>query len=89
MKKTNPEELLDFPCHFQFKAVGLAGDIFQEGIIEAVKKHAMVSRDAVRSRPSGKGNYQAVSILVMLHSYQQLTDIYAEMRQVPNLKMLL
>ena len=89
MKKTNPEELLDFPCHFQFKAVGLAGDIFQEGIIEAVEKHAMVSRDAVRSRPSGKGKYQAVSILVMLHSYQQLTDIYAEMRQVPNLKMLL
>lgn len=89
MKKTDTTDLIDFPCHYQFKAVGLAGDDFRQAILAAVAKHATVSEDAVLSRPSGKGTYQSVSILVTLHSYEQLTTIYAEMRRVNNLKMLL
>ena len=84
-----PEELIEFPCQFQFKAVGLAGDGFREAILSAVSRHAPLSRDAVRCRPSGNGNYQAVSVLVTLYSYHQLTSIYADMRQAPGLKMLL
>ena len=89
MKKTDPKDLLEFPCHYQFKAVGFSGDYFSQAIIAAINKHVVVSQDAVRCRPSGKGNYQSVSVLVTLHSYEQLTDIYAEMRQVADLKILL
>ena len=89
MKKTDPKDLIEFPCHYQFKAMGLAGVDFRQAIIAAIDKHVSVPKDAVRSRPSGKGNYHAVSVLVTLHSYEQLTSIYAEMRQVVGLKMLL
>ncbi|MDX2494842.1 MAG: DUF493 domain-containing protein [Desulfuromusa sp.] len=89
MNKTDVKKLLDFPCHYQFKAMGLSGDIFKQAIIAAVGKHVEVSQDAVRCRPSGKGTYQSVSVLVTLHNYEQLTDIYTEIRQVDNLKMLL
>ncbi|MBN1956611.1 MAG: DUF493 domain-containing protein [Desulfuromonadales bacterium] len=88
MKNTRPQDLLEFPCQYQFKAVGLAGERFRRAIIAAVAKYAAISQDAVLSRPSGKGTYQSVSVLVTLHSFQQLTDIYAEMRVVPDLKML-
>lgn len=83
------EELLEFPCHYTFKAVGVSGDQFKESIIAAARKFALVPRDAVHVRPSGKGNYQSVSILVRLENYRQLQDIYAGMKQVPGLKMLL
>lgn len=89
MSPGDRRNLLDFPCHYQFKAVGLAGEAFSQSIIEAVSKYADVSLDAVRCRPSGQGNYQAVSVLVTLYDYQQLTNIYTEMKQVPDLKMLL
>jgi putative lipoic acid-binding regulatory protein len=89
MKKVDPTDLIEFPCHYQFKAMGLAGVDFLQAIIAAVDKYVAVPKDAVRSRPSGKGTYQAVSVLVTLHSYEQLTSIYAEMRQVNDLKMLL
>lgn len=89
MKQADTTDLIDFPCHFQFKAVGLAVDDFCQAILAAVSKHATVSKEAVLSRPSGKGTYQSVSILVTLHSYEQLTTIYAEMRRVKGLKMLL
>ena len=88
-EKKRPEDLLDFPCHYQFKAVGVAGETFKTAIVNAVAQYVTVSTDAVRSKPSGKGTYQSVSILVTLHNYQQLTNIYAEMRKVDGLKMLL
>lgn len=89
MNSTDPKDLFEFPCHYQFKAVGLAGTVFNQAIISAISKYAEVTLDAVRSRPSGKGNYQSISVLVTLYSYQQLTDIYAEMKKIPGLKMLL
>lgn len=88
-EKDNSEDLIKFPCHYQFKAVGMAGDDFLQSIVAAVGKHVPVIKDAVRSKPSGKGTYQSVSVLVTLHSYEQLTCIYEEMRQVDGLKMLL
>lgn len=89
MDKKNPQDLIDFPCHYQFKAVGKAGNEFKQGIVAAVKKYVEISADSVKSRPSGKGTYQSVSVLVTLYNYQQLTDIYAEMKKVAGLKMLL
>ena len=89
MTTTNPKDLLEFPCQYQFKAMGLSGDCFRKDIVAAVGGHVTVPQDAVRCRPSGKGTYQAVSVLVTLYNYEQLTAIYAEMRQVDNLKMLL
>ncbi|MEA3545110.1 MAG: DUF493 domain-containing protein [Thermodesulfobacteriota bacterium] len=89
MKKTDAEDLLDFPCHYQFKAMGLAGEEFKRAIVAAVDMYVTVPEDAVRCRPSGKGTYQSVSVLVTLHNYDQLTAIYAEIRQVDDLKMLL
>jgi putative lipoic acid-binding regulatory protein len=83
------EELLEFPCHYTFKAVGLSGETFLSGITSAVKRHAVLSQDAVLIRPSGKGTYQAVSILVRLDNFAQLKDIYAGMKEVAGLKISL
>ncbi|MDT8420575.1 MAG: DUF493 domain-containing protein [Desulfuromonadales bacterium] len=84
-----PEDLFEFPCHYQFKAVGVAGEGFRAAVIEAIGKLAAVSDDAVKSRPSGKGNFQSVSVMVTLHNFAQLKGIYSELRQIPGMKMLL
>lgn len=88
-EKHNPEDLIEFPCHYQFKAVGQSGPEFEQAVIAAVKKYSDLSLDAVNVRPSSKGSYQSVSLLTTLHSYKQLTDIYAELKKVSGLKMLL
>jgi len=89
LKKNNPEDLLEFPCHYQFKALGENGESFKSAVIAAVDKHTDVACDNVRCRPSGKGTYQAISVVVTLHSYEQLTSIYAELKKIAELKMLL
>ncbi len=84
-----PEDLLEFPCHFQFKALGVAGEAFSQNIVTAITLHVSVPADAVHCRPSGKGKYQSISVLVTLYHYEQLTCIYADMRKVAGLKLLL
>jgi putative lipoic acid-binding regulatory protein len=88
-KKIDPRDLLEFPCHYQFKAVGLAGEKFKRAVYAAVSRHASVSQDALRCRSSGKGTYQAISVLVTLHTYEQLTAIYADLRQLDGLKFMI
>ena len=84
-----PESLLEFPCHYQFKAVGAAGADFLSAVVVAVSNTVSVPDDAVKSRPSGKGNYQSVSVMVTLHNFEQLTRVYADLRQVTGMRMLL
>lgn len=88
-EQSNPEDLMAFPCHYQFKAIGQGGDKFCREVIEAIELHAPVPTDAVRSQPSRHGTYQSISAVVIIYSATQLTDIYAELKKVPGLKMLL
>lgn len=86
---SKPEDLMDFPCHYQFKAIGQGGEDFCRAIVSAIAVHAAVPTDAVRSQPSRQGTYQSISVVLTIYSAAQLTDIYAELKKVPGLKMLL
>jgi len=86
---SKPEDLIDFPCHYQFKAIGQGGDEFCRAVVEAITVHAAVPTDAVRSQPSRHGTYQSVSVVVTIYSATQLTGIYAELKKITGLKMLL
>ena len=85
----HPEELFEFPCVYQFKAIGVVGEAFRDAVVAEISRRVAVPVDAIRSRPSGKGNYQAVSVLVTLHNFEQLKDIYTGLRAVAGMKMLL
>lgn len=83
--------LLDFPCHFEFKAFGPGGEgsPFADQVLKAVSSVVDVSRQAMRSRPSSGGTYQCVSVLVTLQNRTQLEAVYAEIRKIDGLKYLL
>lgn len=85
------QELIEFPCHFEFKAFGPAGDDsrFDEEVLEAVCNVVQASRQAMRSRPSSGGKYQCVSILATIQNRTQLESVYAELRKIEGLKYLL
>ncbi|MBW6508212.1 MAG: DUF493 domain-containing protein [Desulfuromonadales bacterium] len=88
-EQSKPEDLIDFPCHYQFKAIGQGGDKFRREVIEAIELHAPVPMDSVRSQVSRHGTYQSISVMLIIYNTTQLTDIYAELKKVPGLKMLL
>jgi hypothetical protein len=88
-QRVDPDLLLDFPCHYEFKAFGEAGVLFADAVKSAVSQVVPVAADAVRTRHSSGGRYQSVTVCVKLHNSDQLKQIYAELQQADGLKYLL
>lgn len=92
MTSSDPsQELIEFPCHFEFKAFGPGGEdsSFYGQVEAAVGRVVQVSRQAMKTRPSSAGKYQCVSVLVTLQNRAQMESIYAELRKIDDLKYLL
>ena len=71
------EELLTYPCVYEYKVFGPAADArFVDKVLDTVNQAVPVSRDAVRTRQSSGGRYQCVSVLVRLEHGEQLSQIY-------------
>lgn len=89
-----PEELLEsvhsFPGVYQIKAIGSADQDFETRVIEAVVAE-LVSRSELdySSRTTPGGRHVSVTLEVTVQSAQHVRQIYARIREVPGLTMLL
>ena len=82
--------LLDFPTEFPLKAIGAGPEDFEALVLDIVRKHVPdLAEDASRTRPSGAGNYLAVTVTFIAQSQEQLDAIYMELTAQPRVKMLL
>jgi putative lipoic acid-binding regulatory protein len=91
MTSGGDKELLEFPCHFEFKAFGPGApdNPFPDNVLKAVSQVVPASRQAMKSRPSSGGKYQCVTVLVTLQNREQLEAVYASIRKIDDLKYLL
>jgi len=84
------DTLLEFPCDFPIKAMGLAEDNFETVVITLVRKHAPDLRDeAVRTADSKGGKYLSVTVTVRATSREQLDNIYRELTACEQVLMAL
>ncbi len=74
------ETLLEFPCDFPVKAMGLACDELEIAVIEIINRHVeYLAEDALKMRPSKTGKYTAITITITASSKQQLDAIYIDL----------
>ena len=77
MTQERPDTVMEFPCSFAIKAMGLAADDFDALIVTIVRQYVPnLSEGAVRSKPSAAGKYLSVTITFEADSRAQLDDIY-------------
>ena len=88
---SSKQVLLEFPCHFEFKAFGPGDDdeTFLIKVLNAISTVVPVARQSMKTRPSSAGRYQCVSALVTVHNRTQLEAIYKALRSIDDLKYLL
>lgn len=91
MTSGSDKELLEFPCHFEFKAFGPGApdSLFPDNVLKAVSQVVPASRQAMKARQSSGGKYQCVTVLVTLQNREQLEAVYASIRKIDDLKYLL
>jgi putative lipoic acid-binding regulatory protein len=81
---------LHFPCEYVFKAFGPGTcPEFAVTVRQAVATVVPVPLDAMKIRQSGQGKYQAVSVVLIMHSLEQVHAVYQALKTVPDLQYLL
>jgi len=75
-----PETLLEFPCSFPVKAMGLNDDGFEALVTKIILAHAEVfSGTSITSNRSSSGKYLSVTVTINATSKVQLDSIYQDL----------
>ena len=84
------ETLLEFPCAFPLKIMGLAGDALAQTALDIVLRHAPDFDGArMEMRSSSGGNYLSLTCTVRATSKPQLDALYMELTSHPLIKVVL
>ncbi len=84
------ETLLEFPCEFPLKIMGLTRDDFAQTILEIVIRHAPDFNGATMEMRSSSGaKYLSLTCTINATSKTQLDALYRELSQHPMVKIVL
>ena len=84
------ESLLEFPCSFPLKIMGLRNDVLAQTILEVVQRHAPDYDGAtMEMRASSSGKYLSLTCTINATSKPQLDDLYRELSSHPLVKVVL
>ena len=85
---THFDELLEFPCVFAFKVMGVAGPELMSDVIAVIQKNAPGDYSPT-VKPSSKGTYHSLSVPVTVKSKEQIEVIYNELNKLESVRYIL
>ncbi len=81
---------LEFPCRYPVKAMVRTSAEARTAVLTAISRHTEFSHgDDVRVRPSRNGRFESITVTVEATSREHLESIYAEVRQLDAVVMML
>ena len=84
------ESLMEFPCKFPIKAMGLAIHNLDTVVYSIVQKHAPeTDKDALSKKPSSNGKYVSITVTINASSRDQLDAIYQDLTSHEHIIMAL
>jgi putative lipoic acid-binding regulatory protein len=84
------ESLIQYPCDFPIKIIGVNTPGFNTRIFEIVTRHFInYAETTAIQKPSKDGNYLAITVTVFAENKDMLDAFYREISQHPEVKMVL
>ncbi|MDF1766794.1 MAG: DUF493 domain-containing protein [Gammaproteobacteria bacterium] len=81
---------IEFPCLYPIKVIGVAAPGFEARAIEAVERHTgKIDEKLIELNPSKKGSYISVRVTIAATGHDQLENIFAELKLIEHVKMVL
>jgi putative lipoic acid-binding regulatory protein len=82
--------LIEYPCDFPIKVMGVNDVGLQQAVLETVTRHAPDFDPATTQvRASAKGNYLSLTCTFRAHSQTQVDTLYRELTSHPLVKVVL
>jgi len=85
---TKFDELLEFPCLFNFKVIGSTDPKLQDNIV-AVAQQFVKGNYSPKSKQSSKGTYDSVTIKVKVQDKEQVESMYIAFGEIPGVVRVL
>ena len=90
IQNNSEESLIEFPCDFPIKVMGLTQDDFSAEIIKTIQTlEPSFDASKIEMRGSTKGNYTSLTCLCHVESKLQLDNIYRALTSHPLVKYVL
>lgn len=90
MDNPRRDSLIDYPCAFPIKVMGLKVDGFVHAMTEVAERFdPSFDASTIELRPSKGGNYLGVTLTVQATSRAQLDDLYRALTSHPMVKVVL
>lgn len=81
---------IEFPCAYPVKVIGQVSERFVEDVIIVMERHAgEIPRNQIKHQASRKGNYLAITLMIQATGEPQLADIFADLKKVHGVKVVL
>ena len=78
--KNSEESLIEYPCDFPIKAMGLSSDNIEAIFTDIVRRHLPHQQTFdIKSKVSKKGNYISITIVLQAQNREQLDGVYREL----------
>ncbi len=83
------ESLIEYPCEFPIKVIGLSQEGFAQTVLGIVRSHAPDFDGAtMEMKPSKQGKYLSVTCTIRATSRPQLDGLYRELCEHPMVVMV-
>lgn len=87
---TDQPSLIEFPCDFQIKIIGINHSLFLSEILNVARKHyPNLDPNALRTNTSQNGKYLAITLTVHALDQVSLDNLYRDLSALPDIKMVL
>lgn len=83
-------ERLSFPCDYPIKVMVRVEDGVRSRVDAIVERHAgALDLGAVTERPSTQGNFLGITYLIRAVSPEQIAQLFADLKQCPQVMLVL
>jgi uncharacterized protein len=87
---TPADSLIEYPSDFPIKVMGPTHDAFATTIVSVVLEHDPTFHEGrMEVRPSTRGNYTGLTVMVRATSRDQLDNLYRALSSHPMVKIVL
>lgn len=81
---------IEFPCLYPIKIIGMATSDFQKNVIEVVERHTgSIDGELIKAQPSKQNNYLSITVTIAATGEDQLRSIFADLKAIESVKLVL
>lgn len=80
------DTLVDFPCVFTFKVIGMAQGDFVNDIIDSVADALKTDRKFLKTSFRERGKYRSITLEAPVNTADQIYNVYAAVDRDPRVK---